>query len=301
MKSETQRSYYARILRVLLHIQSHLDEVLPLEDLAVVAHFSPYHFHRVFRGMTGESVQKHVRRLRLERAAHRLKYSKEPVTRIAFEAGYEAHEPFTRAFRAMFGDSPTGFREKQKAVVFEEVASGVHYAADGEVASFEAFDYGEPKMEVTIKRLDPVRVVFVRHVGLYSSVGDTWGVLYRWAVSHGLVGGKSVALGVAYDDPDVTPADRLRYDACMTVDKLIEPEGEVGLQQVGGGDYAVGRHVGPYDELPDTYARIFGEWLARSGREARSAPALEFYLNDPMSTPPEELMTDIHIPLEDKP
>lgn len=300
MKSETESSYHARMLRVLLFIQAHLDEALPLEELARVAHFSPYHFHRVFRGMTGESVQKHVRRLRLERAAHRLKFSEQAVTQIAFEAGYEAHEAFTRAFRAMFAESPTAFREKRKAVVCESVPSGVHYLAEGELASFAAMDYGEPRMEITIKRLDPVRVVFARHVGPYDQVGGTWGMLYCWAGPRGLLRSKATAFGVAYDDPDVTPADRIRYDACITVDTLVEPEGEVGLQQVGGGDYAVGRHVGPYSDLPKSYARIFGEWLSQSGREARSAPALEFYRNDPTSTPPEKLITDIHIPLDDQ-
>ncbi|HEX4589292.1 MAG TPA: AraC family transcriptional regulator, partial [Gemmataceae bacterium] len=81
MRADTERTYKQRILRVLVHIQQHLDEVLELEDLAGVAHFSPYHFHRVFRGMVGESVMEHVRRLRLERAAHRLKFTDEPVTR----------------------------------------------------------------------------------------------------------------------------------------------------------------------------------------------------------------------------
>ena len=102
MKSETQQTYQERILKVLVYIQNHLDETLSLEELAGVAHFSPYHFHRIFRGMVGESLMEHVRRLRLERAAHRLKFTDSPVTRIAFEAGYETHEAFTRAFRALF-------------------------------------------------------------------------------------------------------------------------------------------------------------------------------------------------------
>src|SRR5205085_6955962 len=110
MHSQTERTYHERVLRVLVYIQNHLDDALALDDLAAVAHFSPYHFHRIFRGMVGESVMEHVRRLRLERAAHRLKFTDQPVTRIAFDAGYEAHEAFTRAFGAMFGTAPSQFR-----------------------------------------------------------------------------------------------------------------------------------------------------------------------------------------------
>lgn len=110
MKAQTERAYQEAILRVLVYLQAHLDEVVSLEELAHVAHFSPYHFHRIFRGMVGESVKEHVRRLRLERAAHRLKFTDTPVTRIALDAGYVAHEGFTRAFGTVFGQSPSEFR-----------------------------------------------------------------------------------------------------------------------------------------------------------------------------------------------
>lgn len=87
MKGETFEDYQARILRVLAHIQKNLDGSLSLEELAGVAQFSPFHFHRIFCGMVGESVKEHVRRLRLERAAHRLRHGGQPVTEIALDAG----------------------------------------------------------------------------------------------------------------------------------------------------------------------------------------------------------------------
>ena len=299
MKPVTQSDYHQRMLRVLIYIQQHLDDALGLEELAKVAHFSPYHFHRVFRGMTGESLQKHVRRLRLERAAHRLKLTDQPVTRIALEAGYESHEAFTRTFRSMFDNSPSGFREKAQPLAFKQTGSRVHYAANDTLDSFEPVSYGETAMDVKLETIEPMRVIFMRHLGPYDQVGDTWNSLFSWAVPRGLVGPATVALGVVYDDPDVTPPERLRCDTCIIVERLVEPEGAVALQQIGGGAYAVTRHVGPYSEFPRTYARLFGEWLPRSGREARSAPALEFYRNAPMNTAPEDLITDIYIPLED--
>src|SRR5215510_10301188 len=128
MRADTENAYRERMLKVLVHIQGHLDETLALDDLARLAHFSPFHFHRVFRGMVGEPLMEHVRRLRLERAAHRLKFTQEPVVRIAFEAGYETHEAFTRAFRAHFGEPPSRFREVHQALKYPESPSGVHYS-----------------------------------------------------------------------------------------------------------------------------------------------------------------------------
>ncbi len=85
-RSTTEMDYSERVMRVLNFIQKNLDRPLPLEDLAAVACFSPYHFHRVFRGMVGESVKQHVRRLRLERAAQHLKVSERPVLMTALVA-----------------------------------------------------------------------------------------------------------------------------------------------------------------------------------------------------------------------
>lgn len=300
MKPDTQHNYNERMLRVLLHIQQHLDEALPLEELAGVAHFSPYHFHRIFRGMIGESVQKHVRRLRLERAAHRLKFTDQPVTRIAFDAGYETHESFTRAFRTMFDHSPSEFRKIHKAIPYTKVSSGVHYCADGQINNFEPGPTGDSSMKVNIERIEPMRVVFMRHVGPYDQVGNVWQKLYSWAAKRNLLGPNTSAIGVSYDDPDITPPERIRCDACLSVNASVEPEGEVAIQLIGGGEYATTTHVGPYDKLSDTYARLCGQWLPASGREIKSEPALEFFRNSPADTKPEELITDIYIPLESK-
>src|SRR5947209_7922291 len=98
MKPSTEQDYRERIVRVVLHIQRHLDDELDLDRLASVAAFSRFHFHRIFRGMTGETVYAYVRRIRLERAAGQLKHLDQPITEIALNAGFEAHESFTRAF-----------------------------------------------------------------------------------------------------------------------------------------------------------------------------------------------------------
>jgi len=264
--------------RVLVHIQSHLDEPLPLDQLANVASFSPWHFHRIFRGMVGESVKEHVRRLRLERAAQRLKTTDRPVLEIALEAGYETHESFTRAFAAMFESSPSDFRVGAQA---------------RRVAPVEP---GSP-LNVTVRRIGPLRVAFVRHVGHFDQVGSAWQKLMMWAGRKGLLGPGVRMLGIIQDDPEITMPERLRYDAALLVKEDVQASGEVGVQEVGSGEYAVSTHVGPYSTLGQTYMRVCGEWLPESGRELADFPAIEFYLNSPMTTAPEQLRTEICLPL----
>ncbi len=293
----TLRDYKERLLRVLVHIQQHLDEALGLEELARVACFSPYHFHRIFKGMIGESVMEHIRRLRLERAASQLKFSARPVIDIALEAGYETHEAFTRAFKTAYGAAPVYFRARNSPIAAMAAPSGVHYR-EGKLNNFKTRRSGGQHMNVTIKTIAPMRVAFMRHVGPYNEVGATWDKLLTWLGKDGVIGGENSFIGVSHDDPEVTPPEKLRYDACVSVDDAFVPTGEIGVQTIAGGEYAMTTHFGPYNKLGETYAKLFGQWLPRSGRKVRSTPCFEIYLNDPQSTDPKDLLTDIYVPLQ---
>ena len=152
-------------------------------------------------------------------------------------------------------------------------------------------------MEVAIKKLAAMRVAFMRHVGPYTQVGETWNRLCGWAGPRGILGPHSKMLGLSHDDPDVTPPDKLRYDACVTVGANVEAEGEIGIQEIPDGEYAMTLHEGPYENLGGTYAALCGQWLPQSGRELRSAPAIEVYLNSPFDTKPDDLRTEVYLPL----
>jgi len=293
MKPSTGQDYRERTVRTLVYIQRHLDEDLTLEDLASVAAFSRFHFHRVFRGLVGESLKEHIRRLRLERAAQKLKHEDAAVTRIALEAGFDAHESFTRAFGAMFGISPSAYRAAHRPA--PESACGTRL---DDVSGYHLPDCGEPPA-VEIRQIAPMRVVFLRHVGPYSQVGATWSRLMMWAGMRGLLGPGMRMIGIVYDDPDVTPAEKVRYDAAVVVSRPVEPEGDFGITEIPGGPYAVFEHRGPYERLDETYRRFFGAWLPSSGRELRDSEAFEEYLNSPMNTRPEDLLTRVHVPLKE--
>ncbi len=155
-------------------------------------------------------------------------------------------------------------------------------------------------MDVKIETKEPMRVAFMRHVGPYNQVGETWGKLCTWAGPRGLFGPQTQMLGLCHDDPAVTPTDKLRYDACLTVGEGVDGEGDVGVQEIAGGDYAVAVHRGPYEKLGEVYTGLCGQWLPASGRELRSAPAFEIYVNSPQDTAPEDLVTEIYMPLESK-
>lgn len=264
----TWNDYQERILRVLTHIQEHMDAALDLEKLARVACFSSFHFHRVFAAMTGETIADHVRRLRLERAAMELRSDVKPVIQVALTAGYEAHEAFTRAFKTAYGVSPVEFRRATGPIAILAAPSGVHFRPGVPLTTFNTDHITTKVMKVITRKIKPLRVAYLRHVGPYEDTKKTWFDLTARLSADKQVRKRSVFIGMGHDDPSVTPAAELRYDACITVDENYEPKKPVALQTIVGGDYAVAKNC-PVGKIKDAFQFLYGKWLARSSRELR--------------------------------
>ncbi len=286
------------MLRVLMHIQQHLDEPMGVETLAALCRYSPSHFHRVFKGMIGETLKEHIRRLRLERAALRLLLTDMSVTDIAFASGYETHESFSRAFKLMFENSPSAFRATFKRPRFPDIPSGIHYIPEDACGGITLNPQGDEPMDVSIRHMDKTQVAFIRHTGPYAECGPVWEALCGWAGPKGKITADTRFIGICYDDPSITAPENIRMDVCLTASEDTAPEGRVGVQEIGGFDCAFRLHKGPYDGLEKAYAEIFGKWLPQSGREAMDGPSFEVYLNDCTQTKPEDLLTEIWIPLK---
>lgn len=290
MTRNCTEDYRARLVRVMAFIDANLDRDLPLDELAREACFSAFHFHRVFRAMLGMTVAGYVRRRKLVRSARRLADTDDPVVDVALDAGYEAHESFSRAFRAMYSLSPSEFREQSRlrqALPLETLEPLIPQPLNG-----------GSDMDISIKNLDPIRVACVRHVGPYADCGPAWQKLCGWAGQKGLLGPDTLAIGISHDDPASMPAGILRFDACVSVPDTAQGEGEVAIRTIPGGRYAVVVHVGPYGGLEKVYKDLYGRWLPEQGLSPRDEPAFEVYRNDPSFTPADKLVTEICVPLE---
>lgn len=156
-----------------------------------------------------------------------------------------------------------------------------------------------PMLKPEIRTRQEARCVFVRRTGRYEeSAQDAWSAVCGFAFPRGLVGPGSQMVGISHDDPSITAEGKLRYDACITVDREVAPEGEVGVATIAGGKYAVFTHRGPYQRLSDSYREIYGAWIPSSGVKLRDVPGLEIYLNSPDQVKSEELLTEICVPIE---
>ena len=281
-RTTTRSDYGERLERVFTWLADHLDDTLDLTRLADVACLSPYHFHRVYRAMQGETAADTVRRLRLHRAAAELITGELPIPRVAGRAGYGSQEAFTRAFKAAYGVPPARYR----ASFVPTLTSGRREDA------METTTY-----ETAIRTEPAVRVAALRHNGDYQAIGGTFERLMALAVGQRLLGADLRSFGIYYDDPSATPVNALRADACVAVPEGVTPAGDLQLKEIRGGRYATVRHVGPYAELERVYRWLYGTWLAQSGEEPADAPTIEAYLNDARVVPPTGLRTEIWLPL----
>lgn len=286
MRAATINSYNERLTRVLVHIRENLDGPLTIEHLAGIACLSPFHFHRIFTAFTGETVNAHVRRTRLEQAALRIATSGDNMTEAALSVGYETPAAFARAFREHFGMSPSEYRARPREIT-------------PCIVNFNGIP-GGAMMKADFREMMDTPVLFVRKTGAYAAAASqAWGILMGFAYKNRLMKPDTRVIGIGHDDPAVTEAENIRYDACITFTGNVTPEGETGIQTIAGGRYAVFLHKGPYEGLSDVYRAIFGEWLPGSGCALRDHPCFEVYLNrDPRRTKPENLRTEIWIPVE---
>jgi AraC family transcriptional regulator len=294
MKPDTRTFYQHAVQRVVTHLVTHLDESADLAALASLACLSPYHFHRVFRGMVGETPLELLRRLRLERAAHTLLETEEQVTAVAFAAGYETHEAFTRAFRAAFGEAPSMFRRNPKARALLADGSGLHFDASGIQTHFIPRDTGGHTMQIELEQLPQLRVATLTHVGAYNQIGEAFERLGPVAASAGLFAHPGAMMLAMYDDdPDGKPVEELRSRAGISIPENVPLPAGTEEQRIDSGTYARYTHIGPFDKLGDVWSRFMGEALPASGHLVADGPALEIYRSDMRTTPKEQLRTDL--------
>lgn len=283
MRKESAKGYRTRIMQAIVHLQERLDEDVTLEEIADAACFSPYHFHRIFKAMTGETVMSYRRRLLLERAAQQISYSNRSITEIALDSGYDTPEPFSRAFKRLFGVSPQNYRISclRQRVTFLEHKNLL----------------GDTKMEVNITDFNDTLVAYVRHTGPYMECGKAWKTLCDSPEVMKATSKDSLWIGVSYDNPDVTPAHKIRYDACVSIPEGLDLREPIQSQVIPGGKHAVYTHVGSYAGLHDCYRMLYGKWFPESGYEPAKAPSFEICRTSPETTPEEELITEIWIPI----
>jgi AraC family transcriptional regulator len=313
----SHREYERRINRVIDYVQAHLDDDLTLERLAEIAAFSPFHFHRVFAAITGETLSDFIRRVRIERAAGALVSLPETsVLEIALRYGFSSAATFARSFKAHFGMSATQWRsggarqwreahEKGKSkrdpdrnprqAERKNRKATVKRIRHRGSASFEGI-----AMRVEIREIPPYRIAYMRHFGPYGTQGDItalWTHLWRWILSRDLVQPAMLTVGISHDAPSIVAQDKLRYDAGLIVGDDFRPDRAVDVANLPGGKYAVALFQGPATVIMDAWARLYTAWLPGSGYQPEDRPRLELRRDHGLRLPAGHFRCELCLPI----
>ena len=286
MKQNQANEYIVRINTVCDYIEAHISDDMTLLELARIAGFSEYHFHRIFAAMTGETLFCFISRLRLERAATQLcLYHDKNVTQIASDCGFSSPAVFSRMFKKRFLCAPSVFRQRNTGQTKSNISQLLRNSgkADGEASGYNGNKKWRFAMDpkVNIERIEKTRVAYLRYVGPYA--GDAalfeglYARLFAWTKPRGV--DTSVTYIMYHDDPAITEEQKLRMSICVPIADDIAVSGEMCEMTIGGCDYAVGSFVLAADEFGEAW-KYMCEWFAGSGYQPANQPGFERYTEE---------------------
>jgi AraC family transcriptional regulator len=268
-----------RLERAASLLSGRLDDPPSLAELASAAAVSPFHFHRIWRALTRETVGQTILRLQMEASQELLLVKDASVTETATAIGFGTPQSFARAFRRHTGLTPSEHRNSQSSVAKRDTA----------------------EMKVAVDRRGEIMIVALRREGKpYTDLNATFGQVWSWAEATDTLKNLHGIYGIPLDDPASVPVKELRYDAGLALSVTSAPE-PFRVLRLPAGEFACLRHGGSYDGLEAATQYVMGEWLLSSGREPADFPIFHSFINDPDQTPVGELMTDILLPLKERP
>jgi AraC family transcriptional regulator len=287
------RNVFQEVIPLLIEVQQNLDQDLNLESLARKYGYSPFHFHRIFSDLVGETPKKYVERLRLEKAVYKLQITDEPVLDVCLSVGFKNHETFTRAFQRYFGVSPRDCRKNAKVLQIRRLKANRSFRGDSCSLS-----------EVKFELLRSTRLLSIMHVGAYSELPAAftkddriWNTLVQWATRHN-VPYRRIPMSFYHDNPTVTPKAAQRTDGCISIDTTVTETRTIRCVDFVGGEYAVAEHLGPYSTLIQGFRHV-ADGVRASGKYAfRTDPALAIARGIHLDKDSMLNHTDVYLPVQ---
>ncbi|EMD1107189.1 AraC family transcriptional regulator [Listeria innocua] len=295
--SKYENEYWKHIFALQDYIEAHPAENFTSEQLAKIAGLSKYHFHRIFKALTNESIFQYTTRIKMEWALGLLMNRKDlTITDVAYELGFSDYSVFSRAFKKYFDVSPIEIRKQNSNNCKENFLTSRYNKPVDEK------QYNIPG-KVTITTLQNIPVIYKRIVGSYKELELTKPLseLFQYGMEHDLLDkDSSFPLTIYHSHPDITTADNQRASSCIIIKQNVKQldREEIGLMEIPSGLYGVIHFEIRQKEYPDAWDFVYGKWLPSSGYLPANSFSFEVYLNNPLEDPLQKHIVDIYIPIE---
>ena len=277
-KQETSSLHHKMIQNIIVYINGHLTEVLDTDTLSSMSGLSKFHFRRVFRTATGETIGSYIQRLRMEHVAHLLISTDYTLKQIIEQTSYQTKYSIAKAFKKHFGISTSQYREKHRP-------NGENPATN---------------IKPEIKVISPIKIFCIEVGEAYKNKLKyrlLWNKLLHHAEQYEADPRYDKFISLSMDDPSITPTEKCRFYLGIALRDDTKARPVPGIMQIPGGRYAVFRHTGSYSSLHKVYRSIYEEWFPKSKYHPQSTFSFEMYMNHPSTTETSELLTEIYIPV----
>lgn len=295
--------YIKRINTILLFIDENLDSELSLEIVANVGFYSPFHFHRIFKSITNETLNSYITRKRIEKTASILLHQKNvSITELSLQYGFNSNSSFTRTFKKFYGISPSAFRKSspnkyskirqveskngQEKGLFEEYICNIN----------NQINWIKMNAKIEIKEIPKLDLAFITQIG-HKGLDNAYGKLIKWATPKGLLKEDSKMLTIYHDSFKITDPEKIRMSACLILKEKTEVSGEIGLTTIEKGKFIVGYFEIGIHEFEKSWTGLF-IWMNENCFKKTDRNPFEIYHNNFNEHPEKICIVDFYIPVE---
>lgn len=310
IKEDSVKTYYFRINKCIDYIKAHLHLPLSLDTLAKESNFSKYHFHRIFKQVTGLRLNEFIRNARIERSCfYLIHYPLKPITEIAYECGFTNAVSFSRSFKEVHSINATEWREAQADSKIAKVDSNISKGLDviqGYLASKlnqmnNSTITPNPQLQIEVKKMQSFKVAFIRSLSIHQHDSETFGnmfnTLFAWAGPRGFINfPETKALTVYRSNPN--PSGMIQADVCLSVPEETNGDGIVGITEITGGLYVIVHEEGTMEECYGSWQYLFNLWLPANGYQPDSRNFYISHLNDPKTHPEHHHIFELYVPVK---
>lgn len=298
------KEYKKRIIKIIQYIEDHLDTELSLEKVAGIGAYSPFHFHRVFKLITGETLQNYIIRKKIEKSALRLALRKEVhIKEIYMEFGFANHSVFNKTFKKHYGKSPSEFRRSapenfHKILQIESKDGQVETVFRQYLCNVEnLLNWRTMNLKIKVKELEEMHLASVMSLGI-KNVESSYNILINWGKKKQLFPRDHMKMiSVYHDSFKVTSPDKVRIHASMLLeDKLKEQDGEVFPETIENGRFIVGSGEVTLNDFEQCWVSLF-LWMNENHYTLRKAFPFEIYHSNFKEHPEGKMIVDFCIPI----
>ncbi len=302
MDDNNSKKHLNKIHLTFEFIDKNLDSKLSLESISKVALLSPFYFHRVFKFITGESLNKYITRKRIEKSASDLLHRNYTISEIAYKYGFNENASYSKAFKKHYGVSPTNFRQqnphRHRKIKQIENKNGQEYPTHDQYICIINNLKKWIKMNANIKVVETSKmdIAYVSCIGAYN-LENSFKKLINWAGPLGLMNNNPKMITVYHDSFKFTDSNNVRMNASILINHSLETNDEIGFTTIEAGKHIVGRFEIPIEEFEKSCTGLF-LWMNENGYKKADTPPFEMYHNNFNEHPEKKAIVDFFIPIE---